>query len=63
MIKKLKIRKIISEKINFEVQLTNIIDEQLLAGVKIKVEDYVLDNSIKSYLEAFKHYEDNNGKE
>lgn len=45
------------------MQLTNIIDEQLLAGVKIKVEDYVLDNSIKSYLEAFKHYEDNNGKE
>lgn len=58
-----KLEKIISEKINFEVQLINIIDEQLLAGVKIKVEDYVLDNSIKSYLETFKHYEDNNGKE
>ena len=44
----------ISKMLNANVTLRNIIDEDLLGGFKIQVEDYILDDSIKNRLEKLK---------
>ena len=44
----------LSEVISTKVELTNEIDEKLLGGVKVVIEDRVYDGSIKSKLNALK---------
>ena len=44
----------ISKMLNANVTLRNIIDENLLGGFKIQVEDYILDDSMKYRLEKLK---------
>ena len=44
----------ISKMLNANVTLRNIIDENLLGGFKIQVEDYILDDSMKNRLEKLK---------
>lgn len=44
----------ISKMLNANVTLRNVIDENLLGGFKIQVEDYILDDSMKNRLEKLK---------
>ena len=44
----------ISKMLNANVTLRNIIDENLLGGFKIQVEDYILDDSMKTRLSKLK---------
>lgn len=44
----------ISKMLNANVTLRNIIDENLLGGFKVQVEDYILDDSMKNRLEKLK---------
>ena len=44
----------ISKMLNANVPLRNIIDENLLGGFKIQVEDYILDDSMKTRLSKLK---------
>lgn len=45
----------ISKKINNQVELENKIDESLIGGIKVYVNDHVYDGSIKSKLETLKN--------
>ncbi|TPI01938.1 F0F1 ATP synthase subunit delta [Mycoplasma struthionis] len=47
-IKKFELK--LSKELNSEVHLINEIDESLIGGIKIKVEDYLIDNSIDGHL-------------
>lgn len=49
-----KIEDGVSKKLNCKVELENSIDEKLLGGVKVIVEDKVFDGSIKNKLERLK---------
>lgn len=51
-----KFEKKLSKKLSTEVLLVNKIDKSLLAGIKIKVGDYIIENSIEGFLNAFKKY-------
>ena len=44
------IEKKVSKLLNANVTLTNIIDNSILGGLKVQVEDYILDDSIKNHL-------------
>ena len=44
------IEKKVSKILNANVTLTNIIDESILGGLKVQVEDYILDDSMKNHL-------------
>lgn len=44
----------ISKMLNANVTLRNVIDENLLGGFKVQVEDYILDDSMKNRLEKLK---------
>ena len=44
----------ISKMLNANVTLRNVIDDKLLGGFKIQVEDYILDDSMKNRLEKLK---------
>ena len=44
------IEKKVSKLLNANVTLTNIIDKSILGGLKVQVEDYILDDSIKNHL-------------
>ena len=46
----------LSKKLSTEVLLVNKIDKSLLAGIKIKVGDYIIENSIEGFLNTFKKY-------
>lgn len=49
-----RIEKSISERINAKVELENIIDEKIIGGVKVLVEDKIFDGSIKTKIEKLK---------
>lgn len=49
-----EIEKIISKMLSCNVTLQNQIDASLIGGFKIQVEDYILDDSMKSRLEKLK---------
>jgi len=49
-----KIEKGIENKLNCSVELENLIDEKLIGGVKVIVEDKIFDGSIKNKLEKLK---------
>ena len=51
-----KFEKKLSKKLSTEVLLVNKIDKSLLAGIKIKVGDYIIENSIEGFLNTFKKY-------
>lgn len=51
----LKIENAISSKLDCKVELVNIIDEKLIGGVKVQVEDKIFDGSIKNRLENLKN--------
>ena len=51
-----KFEKKLSKKLSTEVLLVNKIDKSLLAGIKIKVGDYIIENSIDGFLNTFKKY-------
>ena len=51
----LKIENAISVKLNCKVELVNVIDEKLIGGVKVQVEDKIFDGSIKNRLENLKN--------
>ena len=51
-----KFEKKLSKKLFTEVLLVNKIDKSLLAGIKIKVGDYIIENSIEGFLNTFKKY-------
>ncbi|MGF7057708.1 F0F1 ATP synthase subunit delta [Brassicibacter mesophilus] len=48
---KLKLQSKLSEKLGKKVLLSNIVDEKLMGGVLVKIEDKVIDSSIKGRLE------------
>ena len=48
------IEKKVSKLLNANVTLTNIIDNSILGGLKVQVEDYILDDSMKNRLEKLK---------
>ena len=48
------LEKKVSSILNANVTLTNKLDESLLGGFKIQVEDYILDDSIKNRLSNLK---------
>ena len=50
------LKKKLSKKLSTEVLLVNKIDKSLLAGIKIKVGDYIIENSIEGFLNTFKKY-------
>ena len=52
----IKFEKKLSKKLSSNVSLTNQIDKNLLAGIKIKVGDYIIENSIEGFLDSFKKY-------
>lgn len=49
------IEKSISSKINKKVYLTQKIDHELIGGIKVCINDYVFDASIKNKLDSLKH--------
>ena len=49
-----RIEKGISKKLNCTVELENYIDEKLIGGVKVIVEDKIFDGSVKNKLEKMK---------
>ena len=49
-----KIEKALKVRLNCEVELVNLIDERLLGGVKVVIEDKIFDGSIKNKLEKLK---------
>lgn len=49
-----EVEKIISKKISYQVELTNIIDPRLIGGIKVVVRDYVFDGSILYKVETMK---------
>ncbi|MDD7898336.1 F0F1 ATP synthase subunit delta, partial [Metamycoplasma hyosynoviae] len=51
-----KITKKVCQKLNSEVYLENKIDSNLIAGIKIKIGDYIIENSIDNYLNNFKKF-------
>ncbi|KDE43386.1 ATP synthase subunit delta [Metamycoplasma hyosynoviae] len=51
-----KITKKVCQKLNSEVYLENKIDSNLIAGIKIKIGDYIIENSIDNYLNKFKKF-------
>ena len=54
-----KFEKKLSNRLKTEVHLVNQIDENLIAGIKIKVEDYIFENSIEAYLDNFRKQSSN----
>ena len=50
----ISMEKKVSKILNSNVILTNVIDLSLLGGFKIQIEDYILDDSMKSRLEKLK---------
>ena len=49
-----KIQESLSTRLNCKVELTNSLDEKLLGGVKVSIEDKIFDGSIKNKLETLK---------
>ncbi|AWX42687.1 F0F1 ATP synthase subunit delta [Metamycoplasma cloacale] len=49
----------LSKKLNKKVVLINKIDESLIAGIKIKIGDYVIENSIIDQINKLKQYINN----
>ena len=49
-----EIEQIISKKIKYQVELTNLIDSRLIGGIKVVVRDYVFDGSILYQVETMK---------
>lgn len=49
-----EIEKALKVRLNCEVELVNLIDERLLGGVKVVIEDKIFDGSIKNKLEKLK---------
>lgn len=49
-----RIQESLSTRLNCQVELTNSIDEKLLGGVKVTIEDKIFDGSIKNKLEKLK---------
>ena len=49
-----RIQESLSARLNCQVELTNSIDEKLLGGVKVTIEDKIFDGSIKNKLEKLK---------
>ncbi|AWX69667.1 F0F1 ATP synthase subunit delta [[Mycoplasma] anseris] len=46
----------LSKKLNAQVNLHNEIDENLICGIKIKVDDYIIENSIDDQLRKIKKF-------
>lgn len=51
---KAKIEASISEKISKQVELTNLVDERLIGGVKVVVNDHIFDGTILNKIEKMK---------
>ncbi len=49
------IEKIISTKLSKEIILDNLIDKQLLGGVRIEVGDFVIDQSVKAHFDTIRN--------
>ena len=49
-----KISDAVSKKLNHKVELKNVIDERLIGGVRVVINDHVYDGSIKFKLETLK---------
>ncbi|MGL4343008.1 MAG: F0F1 ATP synthase subunit delta [Metamycoplasmataceae bacterium] len=57
MLSSQRIRKLennLSLKMNSKIKLKNIIDKELISGIKIKIENTIIENSIRSELEQIK---------
>ncbi|WP_412031502.1 F0F1 ATP synthase subunit delta [Metamycoplasma buccale] len=55
--KEIKIfEKQLSKNLNAEVHLVNELREELIAGIKIKVDDYIIENSIEDQLQKLEKY-------
>lgn len=50
-----KISDAVSKKLNHRVELKNVIDERLIGGVRVVINDHVYDGSIKFKLETLKN--------
>lgn len=50
-----EIKEALSKKLNSKVELVNLIDERLLGGVKVVIQDKIFDGSIKNKLEKLKN--------
>lgn len=57
-LKRLEVK--LSNELKANIHLTNEIDPKLIAGIKIKVDDYLIDNSIVNKLNDFKKVVENN---
>lgn len=51
---KVKVEKVIEAKLGSQVELENVIDERLIGGVKVIVEDKIFDGSVKNKVERLK---------
>ena len=49
------LEKAIEAKLNYQVELINVIDKKLIGGFKIQVEDQIFDGSIKNRLENLRN--------
>ena len=49
-----KIQEAVSKKLNLKILLKNEIDESLMGGVKVVVENHVMDSSIKNRMDLLK---------
>jgi F-type H+-transporting ATPase subunit delta len=50
-----RIEESVSQKMNLNVELTNKLDPQLLSGVRVIVNDVVMDGSLKNKIESLRH--------
>lgn len=50
-----RIEESVSKKMNLNVELTNKLDPQLLSGVRVIVDDVVMDGSLKNKIESLRH--------
>ena len=50
----MKVEKVIEAKLGSQVELENVIDERLIGGVKVIVEDKIFDGSVKNKVERLK---------
>ena len=45
----------VGKKLNHKIELKNIIDERLIGGVRVVINDHVFDGSVKFKLETLKN--------
>lgn len=50
-----RIEESVSQKMNLNVELTNKLDPQLLSGVRVIVDDVIMDGSLKNKIESLRH--------